>query len=157
MTFILSFLILSETLLILLRQTIRKINDGVDMAKEWQELSRLIHDDEVIIERIRLTKNNIAIEGAFELPPLARLAAEDQIFAAAFLRCHGSIKQMEELFGVSYPSIKNRLNRISGQLDFIKIESVQDKSGILSQLERGEITPEQALNLLEGKTTKPEQ
>jgi len=127
------------------------------MAKEWQELSRLIHDDEVIIERIRLTKNNIAIEGAFELPPLARLAAEDQIFAAAFLRCHGSIKQMEELFGVSYPSIKNRLNRISGQLDFIKIESVQDKSGILSQLERGEITPEQALNLLEGKTTKPEQ
>jgi len=157
LTFILSFLILSETLLILLRQTIRKINDGVDMAKEWQELSRLIHDDEVIIERIRLTKNNIAIEGAFELPPLARLAAEDQIFAAAFLRCHGSIKQMEELFGVSYPSIKNRLNRISGQLDFIKIESVQDKSGILSQLERGEITPEQALNLLEGKITKPEQ
>ena len=65
---------------------------------------------------------DVAIEGRFELPPLAQLSAEDQIFVAAFVRCHGSIKQMEKFFGVSYPTIKNRLNRIGAQLPFAEID-----------------------------------
>ena len=65
---------------------------------------------------------DVAIEGHFEVPPLARLAAEDQIFVIAFVRCHGSIKQMEKFFGVSYPTIKNRLNRIGALLPFVEIE-----------------------------------
>ena len=51
--------------------------------------------------------------GRFELPPLAQLPFEEQVFVAAFVKSHGSIKEMERLFGVSYPTIKNRLNRIS--------------------------------------------
>ena len=65
---------------------------------------------------------DVAIEGRFEVPPLARLSAEDQTFVAAFVRCHGSIKQMEKFFGVSYPTIKNRLNRIGALLPFAEIE-----------------------------------
>ncbi len=38
------------------------------------------------------------------------------------MRCHGSIKQMEKYFGVSYPTIKNRLNKIGSQLSFVEIE-----------------------------------
>jgi len=41
---------------------------------------------------------------------------EDQVFVAAFLRSHGSIKEMEQVFGVSLSTIKARLNRISAQL-----------------------------------------
>jgi hypothetical protein len=78
------------------------------------------------IERVRLTGQDVAIEGRFELPPLAQLAAEDQIFVAAFVRCHGSIKQMEQFFGVSYPTIKNRLNRIGAQLPFAEIDPEPD-------------------------------
>jgi len=60
-----------------------------------------------------------AVEGAFAPPQLACLSLEDQIFVTAFLRSHGSIKEMEQTFGVSYPTIKARLNRIAGQLEFV--------------------------------------
>src|SRR5205809_6036566 len=91
-------------------------------AQDWQALTRLTAGAPFQIERVRLTDQDVAIEGRFELPPLARLSAEDQIFVAAFVRCHGSIKQMEKFFGVSYPTIKNRLNRIGAWLPFVEGE-----------------------------------
>ncbi len=114
---------------------------------EWQELTKLTGNRSFRIERVRLD-DGPAIEGDFEPPQLARLTAEDQVFVAAFVRCHGSIKQMEKYFGVSYPTIKNRLNRIGEQLDFVEIEPtepVSDKSQILKQLDDGEITVAEAL------------
>ncbi|UCD94977.1 MAG: DUF2089 domain-containing protein [Candidatus Zixiibacteriota bacterium] len=122
------------------------------MAKDWQELTRLTGGETIIIERVRIVDRDVSIEGSFELPPLARLSAEDQIFAAAFLRSHGSIKKMEETFGVSYPTIKNRLNRIGDQLDFVKIESFPERGEVLERLERGEITADEAVELLEGQS-----
>src|SRR5881397_784601 len=91
-------------------------------TQDWQTLTKLTGGAALEIERVRLSESGVAIEGRFELPPLARLSAEDQIFVAAFVRCHGSIKQMEKFFGVSYPTIKNRLNRIGAQLSFVEIE-----------------------------------
>lgn len=64
----------------------------------------------------------MATERAFELPPLAQLPADDQAFVTAFVRSHGSIKQMEKLFGVSCPTIKNRLNRIGALLPSVEVE-----------------------------------
>ena len=87
--------------------------------QEWQQLTDLTQNKEIVIERIKLVDSGINIEGSFELPPLAKLSMEDQVFVAAFVKRHGSIKEMEKLFGVSYPSIKNRLNRISKTFDFI--------------------------------------
>src|SRR6516162_6131151 len=92
------------------------------MGRDWQELTKLVGQAAFEVERVRLVDSGVAIEGPFSLPPLARLPAEDQIFVGAFVRCHGSIKQMEKYFGVSYPTIKNRLNRIGSQLSFVEIE-----------------------------------
>src|SRR5262249_18884160 len=91
------------------------------MAKDWQVLSRLGVGSAVEILRARLVEQDVVVEGPFELPPLARLSSEDQTFVAAFVRCHGSIKQMEQLFRVSYPTIKNRLNRIGALLPFVEV------------------------------------
>src|SRR5690348_9438536 len=90
---------------------------------DWQQLTKLTDGAAIIVERIRLKETGIAVEGPFDLPPLAQLPAEDQIFVAAFIRCHGSIKDMEKLFGVSYPTIKNRLNRIGERLPFAEVEA----------------------------------
>jgi hypothetical protein len=105
-------------------------------------------DDTVKIERVRLAGSGIVIEGDFELPPLARLAMEDQVFVAAFVRSHGSIKQMEKLFGVSYPTIKSRLNRISERLGFVDISIAEESTDVLDQLERGEISVKDAVGRL---------
>jgi len=128
------------------------------MGRDWQELSNLVGGAVIEIDKVRLKDSGIVIEGPFALPPLAQLAAEDQVFVAAFVRCHGSIKQMEKYFGVSYPTIKNRLNKIGGQLSFVEIEQSADsdartetRSEVLDRLSRGELTVAQALERLKEK------
>jgi|SRR5689334_12313726 len=128
------------------------------MGRDWQELSNLVGGAVIEIDKVRLKDSGIVIEGPFALPPLAQLPAEDQVFVAAFVRCHGSIKQMEKYFGVSYPTIKNRLNKIGGQLSFVEIEQSADsdartetRSEVLDRLSRGELTVAQALERLKEK------
>src|SRR6202789_3761458 len=120
---------------------------------DWQELTRLTGGAAFVVERVRLVGKDIAIEGAFAPPQLARLSAEDQVFVAAFLRGHGSIKEMEQMFGVSYPTIKARLNRIAASLDFIDESPAPARSDVrpevLDRLARGEITAEDAIIALE--------
>ena len=121
-------------------------------TKDWQELTKLTQGAPLVVERVRM--GDIAIEGAFELPQLARLTVEDQVFVAAFLKSHGSIKDMEEVFGVSYPTVKARLNRIAGQLEFVDTNPAPLKTGrneVLNQLERGDITAAEAIRRLEAK------
>ena len=126
----------------------------MSQAKDWQELTKLTQGAPLVVERVRL--GDIAIEGAFELPQLARLTLEDQVFVAAFLKSHGSIKEMEQVFGVSYPTVKARLNRIAAQLEFVDtnpapLNSNTGRSEILDRLERGEITAGEAIRQLETK------
>ena len=124
------------------------------MASPWQDLTDLTNDGEFTVERVRLTGKEIAIEGSFDLPPLARLSAEDQVFVMAFVQCHGSIKQMERIFGISYPTVKKRLDSIAGRFEFVvsEPEPVDDaeRSEVIDQLERGEITVDEAVERLSG-------
>ena len=122
------------------------------MPNEWKHLTELTQGQPFIVERVRLQERDNAIEGQFEPPALAKLTFDDQVFVAAFVRCHGSIREMEKYFGVSYPTIKSRLNRIAQHLEFVKIEPAlekpADRSEILAQLERGEISAKEAIERL---------
>ena len=115
---------------------------------DWQELTNITHGEALVVERVRLAGKNIAIEGSFELPQLAKLSMEDQVFVAAFVRSHGSIKEMEQMFGVSYPTIKARLNRIAGKLEFVDDNPKPSQSEILDSLRRGEINAQEAIGAL---------
>jgi len=115
---------------------------------DWQQLTDLTQNKEITIARVKVVESGVSIEGNFELPPLARLNMEDQIFVAAFVKSHGSIKDMEELYGVSYPSIKNRLNRISKTFDFIDLTPANFTGDILEDLDMGNISFDQAINAL---------
>ena len=121
------------------------------MAQDWKELTELTRGADLEIERVRIKQSRVVIEGSFELPPLARLTLEDQIFVTAFIRSQGSIKSMEKLFGISYPTVKNRLNGIAGKLEFIEIDPPAPSSEILEELDRGEISVEDAIKQLGGE------
>ena len=73
------------------------------------------------------------------------LSPEDQLFVVAFVRHHGSIKKMESLFDISYPTVKNRLNAIGRTLDK-SFEAPSPHAAVLEQLARGEITVDEALD-----------
>ena len=126
------------------------------MAKnDWQSLTKLTGDKEIVVERVQILADQIHIEGNFELPPLAKLTNEEQIFVASFVRAHGSIKEMERLFGISYPTVKSRLNTVSRKLGFLDVEqstaSIDQSKNILDELESGKISVEDAVARLKNR------
>ena len=116
---------------------------------DWQDLLRMADGSSLVVERVRLTEKQVTVEGQFVLPELARLTLDDQVFITAFLLSHGSIKEMEQVFGVSYPTIKARLNRIAGQLQFVEINPSPSRAEVLERLKSGEISAEEAIRALE--------
>jgi len=122
-------------------------------ALDWKKLTDLSGGGPMEIERVRLVNQGVTVEGRFTPPALAALAADDQIFIAAFVRCHGSIKQMEKFFGVSYPTIKNRLNKLAAQLPFVEVEPAESPArptpaDLIARLERGELSVRDVLDEL---------
>jgi hypothetical protein len=120
------------------------------MTQEWHTLTELTGGKRLVVTSVRLD-SGISVQGDFELPPLASLRYEDQVFVGEFVRCHGSIKHMEKAFGVSYPTIKNRLNRIADELRLVHVEvetAAEPSAEVLDLLDRGEITPEEAAERL---------
>jgi hypothetical protein len=129
------------------------------MTNDWHELTDLTADRHFTVTQVRLD-SGISVEGEFELPPLARLRYEDQVFVSMFIRSHGSIKDMERAFGVSYPTVKNRLNRIAEQLKLVDVDvasaplPVVDPAPdaltdeVLDLLERGKISAIEAAQRL---------
>jgi hypothetical protein len=120
------------------------------MGNEWHELTDLTGEREFVITGVRLD-SGVEISGEFELPRLARLRYEDQVFVSEFIRSHGSIKDMEKAFGVSYPTVKNRLNRIAAQLNLVTVDvsaAPEPEADVLGMLERGEISVDEAAQRL---------
>ena len=120
-------------------------------VNDWKELTDLTGGERIVVERVRLSESGVAIEGEFEPPDLARLPAEDQVFVMTFVQVHGSIKEMERLFGISYPTVKKRLDSIASKLEFVVDTPAPNpvgddrRSEIVDQLYRGEMSVEEAV------------
>lgn len=100
------------------------------------------------ITRLECPACGVSVRGVFDPSPLARLNVEDQVFVMAFVRHHGSIKKMEALFDISYPTVKNRLHAIAAQLDRT-FDASSPNLRVLEALERGELSVDDALKRLE--------
>lgn len=74
--------------------------------------------------------------------PLLALEAEDQDFVMRFVLASGSLKEVARLYGVSYPTIRAKLDRLIERLKAISEDRPRDPMAeLLADLvERGEIT-----------------
>jgi len=96
------------------------------------------------------------IEGHFELCRFCRLTGEQKSFIETFVKCRGNIKEVEKELGISYPTVKNKLEDAANALGYNNFPSYSyngsDDTGrrreILDQLESGELTVEDALDML---------
>jgi hypothetical protein len=76
------------------------------------------------VKRLTCRACGTEVEGLYQLPALASLGRTDQDFAAQFLKASGSLKEMSRLLGVSYPTVRNRLDEIIAKL--VEIEKQQE-------------------------------
>src|SRR5574341_906966 len=111
------------------------------------------------VERLRCPQCETALEGNFALGRLSRLNAEQLHFVEVFLRCEGTLKRVEKELGVSYPTVRARredaihamgFEVVSDYVEQAQAISEAERRRILDQLDRGEITSEDALALLGG-------
>ncbi|MDC7237787.1 MAG: DUF2089 family protein [Sphaerochaetaceae bacterium] len=119
----------------------------------WKKLLELSKGKKIVVKKVFIPEDNITIEGDFQLSNLASLSEEDQKFIFAFIKTHGSIKQMEATFNISYPTVKNKLNELSKKIDNfdLNIEDVKEEESLASVLDKissGEIDVKDALKEL---------
>lgn len=119
----------------------------------WKKILDLSKGKKIVVKKVFIPEDDITIEGDFQLSNIATLSEEDQKFIVAFIKTHGSIKQMEAIFNISYPTVKNKLNEISKKIDNFDLnikEVEEDKSisTILDKISSGEIDVKDALKEL---------
>jgi len=115
-------------------------------------------DDSMVITRLVCPNCDVAVEGRFTLGRLALLTPEQLEFVEVFLRCDGKIKRVEEDLGISYPTVRNRLNEIITAMGYEApgTESPEEltperRRQVLDDLAAGRISSEEAVELLRGE------
>ena len=140
----------------MLRQLMRrgaKLEEGMN-----QVLGRCpVCGEELSVTRLECPSCATALEGHFTLGRFYHLSPEQLRFAETFIKCEGKINRVEEELGISYPTVRNRLQEVIRALgNPVEEEQTERPSPgrrreILSQLSQGEISAEEAARLLRGE------
>lgn len=113
--------------------------------------------EEMIVTRLRCTHCETGIDGSFEVSKFARLAREHVEFVEIFLKARGNIKEVERELGISYPTVRGRLDAViealgykidPGAVDETNRAKLTRRKEILDALNKGELSSEEALKML---------
>ncbi|WP_047985711.1 DUF2089 domain-containing protein [Ornithinibacillus californiensis] len=103
----------------------------------------------LIVSKLQCNHCDTTIENEFELSKFNILSTEQLQFIETFIVSRGNIKEVEKELGISYPTVRGKLNDIIKALGYeSETKQVTDERKIVDMLERGEITPEEAINQL---------
>lgn len=109
---------------------------------------------ELAVTRLQCFDCDTVIEGRFETCSFCLLTREQKEFVETFLRARGNIKEVERELGISYPTVRNRLDQVLRTLGYdVRVSEEDDQADrkrkdILARLNRGEVTPDEAIKLL---------
>jgi len=110
-------------------------------------------DEKLSITKLNCPKCATTIEGNFQPCEFCRLPDEDLDFVKVFIKCRGNIKDVEKELGISYPTVRGKLDTVIRGLGYEVpskelIKENEDKTAakneILDQLSNGEITSKEA-------------
>ena len=104
------------------------------------------------VTRLRCPSCNTVIEGDFQTERLLSLNAQQRSFVLSFLRNRGNIREMEKELGISYPTVRSRLDDIIQAIDRASPTKTPPlaRKQILEMLAKGEITQEDAMAMIQG-------
>ena len=112
--------------------------------------------DTLAVTRLHCRNCDSALEGQFSLGRFYRLSAQQLAFIETFIRCEGKLTRLQEELGMSYPTARSRLTDVIRALgyevrDDLEPVSVEERKTILERLAGGELSSEDAVELLKGK------
>jgi len=100
--------------------------------------------------RLRCNSCNTVIDNEFELSKFDYLNTEQLYFIETFIRCRGSIKEVERELGISYPTVRAKLDEVIENLGYSAKETKvkRESKDILDALEKGDISVDEAISKL---------
>jgi hypothetical protein len=112
-------------------------------------------EEHLNVTRLHCRNCDTSIEGYFDTGRIGRLSPEQLGFVETFIRCEGKLNRMEQELGMSYPTLRSRLNEVIHQMGFevgIPVPELDEdeRHRILDELATGAISSDQAMSRLEG-------
>jgi hypothetical protein len=110
---------------------------------------------ELTVTRLHCRTCDLTVEGHFELGRFQRLNADQLRFLEAFVGCDGRLNKVQEELGLSYPTVRSRLNDVVRAMGYPVPEepapSAEQRKAILDDLSHGRLTSDEAVRLLQGQ------
>ena len=106
------------------------------------------------VEVVRCNKCDTTLQNKFGFSVFEKLSVEQTAFVLSFIKCEGSIKEMEKELKVSYPTVKARLTEIKKVLNLENGEPKLSNIEILNRLKRGELSADGAAELIRKNSGK---
>jgi len=109
--------------------------------------------EELQVTRLSCNNCHTTIEGSFSACRFCRLTNEQKNFLEVFVKNRGNIKEIEKELGISYPTVRNRMEDLIEALGYKPkySEPKINQKEILEKLNNGEISSEEAIRLLRGE------
>ena len=100
-----------------------------------------------LVTKLLFLESGIAVEGTFRLNEFAVLPSEQLEFLRLYIKVRGNLKEVERVMGISYPTVRARFDSLLRQLGY-EADASDERDDVLKALERGELTPDEALERL---------
>ena len=110
-------------------------------------------DDELHVSKLSCDNCKTNIEGKFSLCKFCKLTNEQKSFVEIFIKSRGNIKEIEKEMGISYPTVRSKLENVIETLGYSPTYTQPEvnKKEVLEKLSSGEITSDEAIKLLQGE------
>lgn len=126
------------------------IKEEMQMAKYKAPGKCPVCGGEFAITKLTCSQCGSELTGFYEGCKFCSLSEADRYFIEVFMKNRGSIKEVEKELGISYPTVRGRLDDVIKAMGYMPsaTEEETDTSDILKKLENGEITPAEATELI---------
>lgn len=111
-------------------------------------------ESDMAVSELTCESCGTSVRGRFQIPDLCRLPDDLYQFLLVFVKNRGVIRDVEKELGISYPTVRSRLDMVLAALGYGEQVAGSDSNQVIEMLERGEITPEEAEKMLRGEEQK---
>ena len=101
------------------------------------------------VSKLTCAECELGVEGEFHTPRLSRLSGEEQEFVELFVLASGSLKATAQRLGISYPTVRTRLDRLINRVQEQRTQDEQRKQRVLEAIEAGRISPKKGLRMID--------